>query len=67
VRLAALYAIVAAEETSFAPTLAGIVVALTDSFVLFCYFGLFSLWSFGYKLYRYGHELAPTAAVKVTG
>jgi copper chaperone NosL len=23
------------------------------------------LWSFGYKLYSYGHTLAPTAAVKV--
>jgi hypothetical protein len=23
------------------------------------------LWSFGYKLYQYGHTLAPTAAVKV--
>jgi hypothetical protein len=39
--------------------------ALIDSFVLFVYFGLFSLWSFGYKLYQYGHNLSPTAAVKV--
>ena len=38
---------------------------LLDVFVLFLYFGVFSLWSFGYKLYRYGHDLAPTAAVKV--
>jgi hypothetical protein len=38
---------------------------LLDVFVLFLYFGLFSLWSFGYKLYRYGHDLAPGAAVKV--
>ncbi|HRC85167.1 MAG TPA: hypothetical protein PK413_06130 [Thermoanaerobaculia bacterium] len=36
-----------------------------DMVVLFLYFSLFSLWSFGYKLYRYGHDLAPTAAVKV--
>jgi copper chaperone NosL len=36
-----------------------------DLLVLYLYFGLFSLWSFGYKLYRYGHDLAPTAAVKV--
>jgi hypothetical protein len=43
----------------------GTMAALTDSFVLFCYFCLFSLWSFGYKLYMYGHDLAPTAAVKV--
>lgn len=36
-----------------------------DVFVLFCYFGLFSLWSFGYKLWSYGHDLAPTASVKI--
>jgi hypothetical protein len=39
--------------------------SLLDVFVLFLYFGLFSIWSFAYKLYRYGHDLAPTAAVKV--
>ena len=38
---------------------------LVDVAVLFVYFGAFSLWSFGYKLYRYGHDLSPTAAVKV--
>ncbi|MEX0880324.1 MAG: hypothetical protein WEF99_07010 [Thermoanaerobaculia bacterium] len=38
---------------------------LIDVFVLYVYFGLFSLWSFGYKLYAYGHDLAPTASVKV--
>jgi hypothetical protein len=38
---------------------------LVDLFVLFFYFAAFSLWSFGYKLYSYGHSLAPTAAVKV--
>jgi hypothetical protein len=38
---------------------------LVDLFVLYVYFGLFSLWSFGYKLYTYGHNLAPTASVKV--
>jgi hypothetical protein len=45
----------------------GKVAALVDVLVLFVYFGAFSLWSFGYKLYRYGHDLAPTAAVKVPG
>lgn len=40
--------------------------ALLDLVVLFGYFGAFSLWSFGYKLFRYGHDLAPNAAVKVT-
>lgn len=39
--------------------------ALLDVTVLFLYFGAFSLWSFGYKLYRYGHDLSPTAAVQV--
>ena len=38
---------------------------LTDLLVLFSYFGLFSLWSFYDKLYMYGHDLDPTAAVKV--
>jgi len=38
---------------------------LVDVVVLYLYFSLFSLWSFAYKLYAYGHDLAPTAAVKV--
>ena len=38
---------------------------LVDLFVLFTYFGLFSLWTFYHKLYLYGHELDPTAAIKV--
>lgn len=38
---------------------------LVDLFVLFTYFGMFSLWSFYDKLYLYGHDLDPTAAVKV--
>ena len=43
----------------------GTVAALVDVTMLFVYFGAFSLWSFGYKLYRYGHDLDPSAAVKV--
>jgi len=43
----------------------GTTAALVDVTVLFLYFGAFSLWSFGYKLYRYGHDLAPEAAVQV--
>ena len=38
---------------------------LVDSAVLFLYFGLFSLWSFYNKLYAYGHNLDPTASVKI--
>jgi len=38
---------------------------LLDVLVLYCYFGAFSLWSFGYKMWLYGHNLDPTAAVKV--
>jgi hypothetical protein len=36
-----------------------------DVFVLFSYFGLFSLWSFYHRLHVYGHNLDPTAAIKV--
>ena len=43
----------------------GNLATVVDLLVLYTYFGLFSLWSFAYKLYRYGHDLAPTAAVKV--
>lgn len=43
----------------------GTVAALVDVTMVFVYFGAFSLWSFGYKLYRYGHDLDPTAAVQV--
>jgi hypothetical protein len=43
----------------------GTVAALVDVTVLFLYFSVFSLWSFAYRLYRYGHDLAPTAAVRV--
>ncbi len=43
----------------------GNVASLVDVTVLFTYFALFSMWSFGYKLYVYGHELSPSAAVKV--
>lgn len=38
---------------------------LVDVLVLYLYFGLFSLWSFAYKLYVSGHNLSPKAAVKV--
>jgi hypothetical protein len=38
---------------------------LVDVIVLNGYFAAFSLWSFAHKLYLYGHELAPTAPVKV--
>ncbi len=43
----------------------GRVAGLVDALVLFCYFGAFSLWSFGYKLYQYGHNLSPKAPVQV--
>jgi copper chaperone NosL len=38
---------------------------LLDVLVLYLYFGLFALWSFAYKMWSYGHSLAPSAAVKV--
>ena len=36
-----------------------------DVLVLYTWFGIFSLWSFGYKMYHYGHTLDPRAAVRV--
>ena len=38
---------------------------LVDVLVLYLYFGAFSLWSFAYKMYWYGHHLSPSAAVRV--
>jgi len=43
----------------------GTVGGLVDVLVLNVYFSAFALWSFGYKMYVYGHTLAPTASVKV--
>ena len=43
----------------------GKIAHLVDVLVLYLYFGLFSLWSFAYKMYWYGHNLSPTASVKV--
>ena len=43
----------------------GTVGHLLDVTVLFVYFSLFSVWSFAYKMWAYGHSLAPTAAVKI--
>jgi len=38
---------------------------LVDVLVLYVYFGAFALWSFAYKMWSYGHDLDPTAAVRV--
>jgi len=38
---------------------------LVDVFVIFVYFSLFSMWSFYHRLYMYGHNLDPTASIKV--
>lgn len=38
---------------------------LVDIAVLFTYFGLFSAWNFYNRLYEYGHNLNPEAAIKV--
>jgi copper chaperone NosL len=38
---------------------------LVDVFVLFAYFSAFSMWSFYHRLYMYGHNLDPTASIKV--
>lgn len=38
---------------------------LVDVFVLFTWFGLYSFWSFYHRMYLYGHNLDPQAAIKV--
>lgn len=38
---------------------------LVDIFVIFVYFSLYSFFSFYHRLYTYGHNLDPTAAIKV--
>jgi nitrous oxidase accessory protein len=43
----------------------GTVRDLADVVVLFTYFGLFSAWNFYNRLYAYGHDLAPDAAIEV--
>ena len=43
----------------------GKVAHLVDVLVLFAYFSAFSLWSFAYKLWWYGHNLSSDAPVKV--
>lgn len=43
----------------------GTVRDLIDVTVLFVYFGLFSAWDFWHRLYGYGHNLSPDAAIKV--
>jgi copper chaperone NosL len=43
----------------------GKMIMLVDVVVIYGYFALFSLWSFAYKLYTYGHNLSSEAAVKV--
>lgn len=40
--------------------------SVVDTVVLFGWFGLFALWHFYSRLYTYGHNLDPSAAVKVT-
>ncbi len=45
----------------------GTIGSIVDVTVLFTYFGAFSLWSFGHKMWAYGHDLAPSAPVKVQG
>ena len=43
----------------------GRIISLVDLAVLFIYFGVFSLGSFVYRLYSYGHHLDPQAPMKI--
>jgi copper chaperone NosL len=44
----------------------GRIVTVVDLAVLFLYFGMFSLGSFVYRLYTYGHHLDPQAPMKIS-
>ena len=44
---------------------AGRIMSVVDLAVLFVYFGAFSLGSFAYRLYTYGHQLDPHAPMKI--
>jgi hypothetical protein len=43
----------------------GRIMNIVDLGVLFLYFGMFSLGSFAYRLYSYGHHLDPRAPMKI--
>ena len=43
----------------------GRIISLVDLAVLFVYFGAFSMGSFAYRLYSYGHHLDPQAPMKI--
>ena len=43
----------------------GLMANLVDLFAVYCYFGVFSIGSFWYRLYEYGHNLDPTAPMKI--
>ncbi|HYJ03771.1 MAG TPA: hypothetical protein VEX43_01455 [Chthoniobacterales bacterium] len=38
---------------------------VVDLFALYSYFGIFSIGSFWYRLYQYGHNLDPTAPMRI--
>ena len=43
----------------------GLMGNLVDLFAVYCYFGVFSIGSFWYRLYQYGHNLDPKAPVHI--
>jgi len=52
---------------AFRAAVQGKMSMLVDLVAVFGYFGLFAVWSFYYRMYTYGHNLEPTAAIKVQG
>lgn len=44
----------------------GLMANVVDLFAIYSYFGVFSIGSFWYRLYEYGHNLDPTAPMKIT-
>lgn len=43
----------------------GLMANVVDLFAIYSYFGVFSIGSFWYRLYEYGHKLDPTAPMRI--
>ncbi len=56
---------VAIEADGLRAIVVGRIITLVDLAVLFSYFGAFSLGSFAYRLYSYGHHLESHAPMKI--
>jgi copper chaperone NosL len=52
-------------EMRWMPFVFGLIILMVDLFAVYVYFGVFSIGSFWYRLYQYGHELDPHAPMRI--